>query len=115
MDSSTLERLAAGGFGALSEQEATDLGPWCQEWCNATGDGRFAIIGAILDSIYIWRTEYEESGGVPQGLLRSIEVCLTEHLGLALAAEARDDGAYWADNMRREVLPLLLPPERWPE
>ena len=115
MDSSRLRSLAAEGFEVVPGDLLTTLAAWCREWCVATGDARFCIIGDTLAALDEWRREHDEAGGVPTRLLDDIESHLTRNLAMSISAERPVDGAYWADTMRREVLPLLLPPSQWPD
>jgi hypothetical protein len=110
MDWSTLSRLATGGFAAVPIEDFRDLGAWCQDWCESTGDGRYCLVAAVLTMIDAWWDEH----GVPSELVAAVDLVITSRLPGILEVD-RSSGALLAAGLRDEVGPLLLPPSAWVE
>lgn len=115
MDSSTLRRFAEEGFRAVPGHALADLAVWCRDYCEISGDARYCSIGEALRRVDEWRTEYDESGGVPTALLSQIDHVVRRDLPAILDAATPADGSLLARGFREEVTGFLLPPERWPE
>lgn len=111
MDIGTLERFSRDGFTAVAPDQLADLGRWCWDWCEATGDGRFCSLAALFHAIDQWWDEYQV---VSTTLARTIEVTLIAGLGDVLAAGSPEEGSHFARLLRQAVLPLLRPPADWP-
>lgn len=110
MDWSTLSELGQGGFEAVPPERLGDLAAWCQDWCAATGEGRYCILAQVFGMIDDWWGEQ----GVPEALLRKVERAVTSTLPAVLESDA-SSGALFAVGLRDEVAPLLLPPSTWVE
>lgn len=103
MDSSTLRRLAAEGFSAVPDSQLRDLAAWCQDWCEATGEGRYCILADMLARIDDWLGEH----GVPVALFQQVELALGSWIPAIMDADP-SSGALLAVGMREEVGPLLM-------
>jgi hypothetical protein len=114
VDSSTLRRVAREGLASVNAQQLTDLALWCRDYAEASGDARYASIGAALKSLDDWRTEYDEAGGIPADLIAAADRLVTTRLPAILDAEDPADASALARTFREETEALLLPPERWP-
>ena len=111
MDLQTLRSLPDGllaGSGAL-----TSVAIWCRDWCAATGDGRYCILGEALGALDEWWSEHNERGGVPTALLAELQAVLASRLADVLDAPLPADGASLAALLRDEVCALLLPASAW--
>lgn len=115
MDRATLDRLAVGGFGEVPATELAGAAAWCSDWCDATGDGRFCILGDVLRAVDQWLNRHEGGGGVPTALRDRISSELMSSLPAVLDAPEPGDGSLLAASLRSEVMPLLLEPESWGE
>ncbi len=111
MDSSTLRRLGEGGFDAVRVSQFPDLAAWCQDWCQATGDGRYCILARVLGMIDEWWSDQ----GVPEELGREVERTLTSKIPAIIEAESPASGAAFAVGLREEIASLLLTPAAWVE
>ena len=109
MDSSTLDRLASGGFQAVPVSAFPDLQAWCSDWCVQTGDSRYCIISNVLGRIYDWFGEQ----GVPTALVVPVETQLMRGLTDALTSPDAASGAHFAREMN-DALPLY-DPNSWEE
>lgn len=111
MDVTTLDRLAAHGFSAVSPERFGDVWRWCRDWCEATGDARYCSLSELFRAINQWWDEY---GVVSTPVAAAIERTLMQGLPAVLAAPSPVEGTHFARLLRQQVLPLLAPPERWP-
>lgn len=111
MDHESLRRLADNGFDGLSADRLGDLASWCWDWSEASGDTRFCSLARSFSAVDSWWTEHEV---IPRVLRSEIEQVLREDLPDVLEASEPATAAHFARLMRQRLLPLLLPPSRWP-
>lgn len=50
MDKRTFSQLASVGLSAGPGKVLTDLWVWCRDYCEASGDARYCLIGDTLRS-----------------------------------------------------------------
>jgi hypothetical protein len=114
VDSSTLDRFADIGFAAVPGGALRDLAAWCCDYCEATGDARYCAIGRMLLAVDEWWSQYDESGGVPSGIVQQVETLIRRDLPAILGQDSPADAGVLARLLRQEVTALLVGPERWP-
>jgi hypothetical protein len=106
VDSSTLRRLAQGGFAVVPVDELHDLSVWCRDRCETTGDARYCVLADVLTMIYQW-----DDQGVPTELLAGVEQVLT---GLPALLDADPEaGSLLAVRLRDDVGRCLLSTDDW--
>jgi hypothetical protein len=111
MDRATLNRLAQSGFETVTGDELSTLAPWCRDWCEATGDGRYCIISDALASIDTWWSDHNDS--VPAKLLEEISAVLRRDLPAVLSEDDLSSASMLAATMRRSIAQHLLPVSEW--
>ena len=109
MDLRTLERLARGGFAAVSADQLEGLAEWCDNWSIATGEAKFSVIGEALREI----EEAWGEQGLPRPLVLRIEEGLGEYLQPSLEADDPKEGAYFAARLREVVRQLPWTIDEW--
>ncbi len=113
MDSSVLEKLAQTGFSGVSADQLGEVACWCDDWCRATGDGRYCILAATFHDLYEWWSEHDKYNGIPVDLSRSIDEVILSRLSAILTEGDIAGAAGLAAAFEGEVMALLLPPGAW--
>jgi hypothetical protein len=113
MTLSRLEALADYGFGAVRPEELGGLAIECRENCENTGDGRYCILADLFSAVNDWWSEHDESGGVPEYIVRDLENVLRMHLLPVVRSDNPAEAAMLATMLRREVDSKLIGPSEW--
>lgn len=103
MNRESLRRLADSGLAALPPDGLVDLAAWCRDWCEATGDGRYGIVGETLDVLSRWFEEHDKYGGVPTELVGELDALLERELPSILDAEDPSSAAILSRGLREAV------------
>jgi hypothetical protein len=114
MDLSTLGLLAKTGFAGVSANRLGDLANWCDDWCRATGDGRYCILAATFRHLHEWWSEHDKYNGIPVSLARSIDQTISRHLSGILEERDLAASAGLAAVFEGEIINLLSLPYSWP-
>jgi orotate phosphoribosyltransferase len=115
MDLASLRQLSRTGVAGPEAPVLRDVAHWCEDWCRATGDGRFCLLGRLLAGIDTWQDEYEEAGGVPDELLTAVNDLLRKDLPRVLDEQSPASATEMAALLEQDVRALLHPADRWTE
>lgn len=113
LDSESLRLLAERGFAGVPGDQLHDLGEWCVDFSEASGDARYSTIGRTLIDLAEWWSEHDKYGGIPVMLKDELESLLMSHLPTVLNVERSSDAAPLARLLREEVQSRLTGLNGW--
>ena|SRR2546426_3975221 len=109
----SLGRLASEGFAAVPASNLGGLAAACDDECEQTGEGCFAILALTFRELSHWWLENDEAGGIPAALVLDLEALLTQGLQATIAASEPASAASRAGRLRRNIRRILLDSGRW--
>lgn len=107
MSHALLRLLASEGLEPVPPAALEDLAKWCRARAEATGDGRYSVLGDAFDVMWSWWGD-DENAGVAVSFLHRVNTVLKTELGAALDATDTDEACAIAATMRDQLVQIGL-------